>query len=68
MSVTSGFRLCFALRPAGRALASGFAWVSGCPGGAEGFLMLAKIGLCSLADFFPLDFFTGISEPFFAPV
>lgn len=28
--------MCLALRPAGRAFSSGFAWVSGWPGGARG--------------------------------
>jgi hypothetical protein len=32
----SGGRLCFALRPAGRAFSSGFACSIGCPGGAIG--------------------------------
>src|SRR5438445_9010919 len=32
----SGFCLCLALRPAGRAFGSGLASVSGCPGGASG--------------------------------
>ena len=40
----SGFRLCFALRPAGLAFSSGFARLIGCPGGASGFLMPSKIG------------------------
>jgi hypothetical protein len=43
-SVTCGRRLCFALRPAGRATSSGLARDSGCPGGALGFLMLSNTG------------------------
>jgi hypothetical protein len=43
-SVTSGRRLCLALRPAGRATSSGLARDIGCPGGAFGFLMLSNTG------------------------
>lgn len=43
-SATSGFCLCLALRPAGLAFSSGLAWLIGCPGGAEGFRILSKIG------------------------
>jgi hypothetical protein len=42
---SSGRSLCLALRPAGLAFSSGFAWVIGCPGGATGFRIPPKIGL-----------------------
>ena len=41
----SGFCLCLALRPAGRAFGSGLASVSGCPGGASGRRMELIIDL-----------------------
>jgi len=42
--VTSGRRLCLALRPAGRATSSGFARDKGCPGGALGLRILSNTG------------------------
>jgi hypothetical protein len=49
-----------AFRPAGLAFSSGFAWLIGCPGGAEGFLMLSKIGRASFLDLLFGEFFFGI--------
>jgi hypothetical protein len=66
--VTSGFRLCFAVRPAGLAFSSGFAWLIGCPGGAEGFLMLSKTGRFFLSGFFRRDSFVAISTASYVPM
>jgi hypothetical protein len=50
-----GRRLCLALRPAGLAFSSGFAFAIGCPGGAPGFLMLSKTDRwCRFLDLLPL--------------
>ncbi len=63
-ALSSGRRLCLALRPAGRATSSGFARLRGCPGGAVGLRMLSKIGLVC-GPFEPLreEFFLVISNP-----
>ena len=61
-SKSSGRCLCLALRPAGLAFSSGFAWVRGCPGGAPGLRIALKIGRPSRClVLFVRDCFAGIS-------
>src|SRR5215213_4015855 len=50
-SVGSGRRLCFALRPAGRATSSGLARDIGWPGGAPGLRILSNTGRACCLDF-----------------
>ena len=62
-SVGSGRRLCFALRPAGRATSSGLARESGCPGGAPGLRMLSNTGRARWRFPFRGELFLTIIQP-----